>query len=303
MAVSGFTTALMLTAMQANPEAALPPAPETPPVAATVPDTQAPALPTPQTPAAKAAGPVEDIVVTAQPAPKEDPLKEVNKATYEVVQKVDDAVVAPVAMAYQEQLPRPIRKGLHNFLFNIGEPVVAVNFLLQLKPGKALETVGRFAINSTIGLAGVLDVAKKKPFNLPHRVNGFGYTLGYYGVKPGAYLYLPLIGATTVRDLSGRLMDLAFLPVVVGAPFNDPYYTLPSGIIYGLDDRVAFDAKLKEFRNGDRDPYSALREYYLTKRQAEIDELKGKKPVIETPAVVPTVEPTPQPDPVTSPQN
>lgn len=286
MSVSGFTTALMLTAMQANPEAALPQT-EAPAVVPTL------SLPTVQTPTSGAVPPVEDIVVTAQPAPKEDPLKEANKVTFGVAQAADNAIVGPAAMAYKESLPSPIRKGLHNFLFNIGEPVVAVNFLLQLKPGKAIETVGRFVINSTIGVAGLFDVAKKKPFHLPHRVNGFAYTMGYYGIKPGAYLYLPLIGPTTVRDVTGRLMDLAFLPTVVGAPFNDPYYTLPSGVIYALDDRVLFDDKLQELRNGDRDPYSALREYYLTKRQAEIDELRGKKPVIEVPAVVPTVVPAP----------
>lgn len=302
MSVSGFTTALMLTAMQANPDAALQtgamPA-ETPAVVETVPLAT---LPTAPPSVAQTAGPVEDIVVTAQPTPKEDPLKQANEVSFEVIQAADKAIVAPAAYAYRDGLPKPIRKGLHNFLYNIGEPVVAVNFLLQLKPGKAIETVGRFVINSTIGVVGLFDVAKKKPFKLPHRVNGFGYTLGYYGVKQGAYLYLPLIGPTTVRDLTGRLMDLAFLPTVVGAPFNDPYYTLPSGVIYALDDRVEFDDKLGELRNGDRPAYDALRDYYLTKRQAEIDELKGKKPLIETPAVVPTVEPAPA-APVTSPQN
>lgn len=300
MAVSGFTTALMLTAMQANPDAALRPDPA-PPVVSTV------ELPAVQTPTSGSVPPVEDIVVTAQPTPKEDPLMQVNEVSFEVVQAADKAIVGPAAMAYRDGLPGPIRKGLHNFLYNIGEPVVAVNFLLQLKPGKAIETVGRFVINSTIGVAGLFDVAKKKPFKLPHRVNGFAYTMGYYGIKPGAYLYLPLIGPTTVRDVTGRLMDLAFLPTVVGAPFNDPYYTLPSGVIYALDDRVLFDDKLEELRNGDRPPYAALREYYMTKRQAEIDELKGKKPVIETPAVVPTVAPAPveaaPAEPVTSPQN
>lgn len=292
----------MLTAMQANPEAALPSAPvpaEASAVVATVPDVALPAAPAS---VASAAQPVEDIVVTAQPTPKEDPLKQANEVSFEVVQAADKAIVGPAAMAYKEGLPSPIRKGLHNFLYNIGEPVVAVNFLLQLKPGKAIETVGRFVINSTIGVAGLFDVAKKKPFKLPHRVNGFAYTMGYYGVKPGAYLYLPLIGPTTIRDVTGRLLDLAFLPSVVGAPFNDPYYTLPSGVIYALDDRVLFDDKLEELRNGDRPAYDALREYYLTKRQAEIDELRGKKPVIEIPAVVPTVEPATA-APVTSPQN
>lgn len=292
----------MLTAMQANPEAAVPPAstsPEAPAVVATVPEVTLPASPAS---VAKEGPQVEDIVVTAQPTPKEDPLKQANEVSFEVIQAADKAIVAPAAYAYRDGLPKPIRKGLHNFLFNIGEPVVAVNFLLQLKPGKAIETVGRFVINSTIGVAGLFDVAKKKPFKLPHRVNGFAYTMGYYGIKPGAYLYLPLIGPTTVRDVTGRLMDLAFLPTVVGAPFNDPYYTLPSGVIYALDDRVEFDDKLEELRNGDRPAYDALREYYLTKRQAEIDELRGKKPVVQTPEVIPTIPPVPAP-PVTSPQN
>ena len=272
--------------MQANPEAVPAQTVSAPPVSAPEVPTVAPApMPTPPSPAT---APVpEDIVVTAQPTPKEDPLKRANEVSFEVIEAADKAIVGPAAMVYKDSLPNPIRKGIHNFLYNIGEPVVAVNFLLQLKPGKAIETVGRFAINSTIGIAGLLDVAKKKPFHLPHRVNGFAYTMGYYGVKPGAYLFLPLIGPTTVRDVTGRLMDLAFLPAVVGAPFNNPYYTLPSGVIYALDDRVLFDDKLEELRNGDRPAYAAQREYYLTTRQAEIDELRGKKPAVEAPVTSP----------------
>ena len=276
----------MLTAMQANPEAVPAQTVSAPPVSAPeVPTVAQAPMPTPPSPAT---APVpEDIVVTAQPTPKEDPLKRANEVSFEVIEAADKAIVGPAAMVYKDSLPNPIRKGIHNFLYNIGEPVVAVNFLLQLKPGKAIETVGRFAINSTIGIAGLLDVAKKKPFHLPHRVNGFAYTMGYFGVKPGAYLFLPLIGPTTVRDVTGRLMDLAFLPAVVGAPFNNPYYTLPSGVIYALDDRVLFDDKLQELRNGDRPAYAAQREYYLTTRQAEIDELRGKKPSVEAPVTSP----------------
>ncbi len=111
--------------------------------------------------------------------------------------------MAPVAKAYKKSLPKPVRSGIRNFLNNLGEPIVFLNYLLQLKPGKAFETLGRFAINSTIGIGGLVDVAKKEPFNLPHRRNGFANTLGYYGVDSGSYLYLPIIGATTVRDLVG----------------------------------------------------------------------------------------------------
>ena len=76
----------------------------------------------------------------------------------------------------------------------------------QGKVGKAFETLGRLAINSTVGVGGLFDVAGKKA-DLPYRRNGFANTLGYYGVKPGAYLFLPLIGPTTVRDLVGGAID------------------------------------------------------------------------------------------------
>ena len=226
-----------------------------------------------------AAGPViEDdaIVVTGKAlATPGDPLEQVNAKSYEVIQSLDKAIVGPVAFTYRDEVPRPIRRGVHNFLYNLGEPVVFVNFLLQLKIGKAFETAGRFAINSTIGGAGLFDVAKKKPFNLPHRSNGFAYTMGYYGIKPGSFLYLPMIGPTTVRDLTGRLMDLAFLPTLLGKPFNQMVYTVPAGALNLLDDRVAFDEQLQKIRNSD-DPYAAQREYYMTTRQAEIDALRGR---------------------------
>src|SRR3546814_2571466 len=96
--------------------------------------------------------------------------------------------------------------------------------LLQFKIGKALETVGRFAINSTIGAAGVFDVAKKAPINLPYRSNGFANTLGFYGVEPGPYFFLPLVGPTTLRDMVGDGIDLLVLPVSVGKPFNQTAY-------------------------------------------------------------------------------
>ncbi|HSM53895.1 MAG TPA: VacJ family lipoprotein, partial [Erythrobacter sp.] len=161
------------------------------------------------------------IVVSAEARdPLKDPLENVNAATFELTQKVDRAVVAPIAEVYEEDLPSPVRKGLRNFFRNLMEPVNALNFLLQLKPGKAVETVGRFAINTTVGVGGLFDVAKKEPFKLPHRRNGFGNTLGYYGVGPGPFLVVPLVGATTLRDLIGTGIDQSILPFAVGQPFN-----------------------------------------------------------------------------------
>ncbi|SFJ46409.1 phospholipid-binding lipoprotein MlaA [Sphingomonas sp. NFR04] len=217
-----------------------------------------------------------EIVVSAKPAPpRSDPMQGLNKASFDVVQAADRAVTGPVARGYKQAVPAPVRSGLRNALRNLGEPVVAVNYLLQLKPGKSLETIGRLAVNSTLGVAGLLDVAKRRPFHLPHRANGFAYTLGYYGVKPGSYLYLPLIGPTTVRDLAGRLGDVSLLPFAVGAPFRNPLVAGSATAIRLVDERAEADDAIQQTRTENADPYAATRSRYLKQRQAEIDSLRG----------------------------
>jgi phospholipid-binding lipoprotein MlaA len=219
----------------------------------------------------------DEILVTAKRGPPPgDPAEAVNEVSFAVVQAVDENLIAPIAQGYQKGIPSPIRRGLHNVLNNLDEPIVFVNFLLQLKIGKAFETAGRFVINSTLGVAGIIDVAKKKPFNLPRRSNGLADTLGYYGVGPGPYLFLPLIGSTSVRDLLGRVVDLSILPTAVGNPFAKPVVTITKGALSSLDDRVENNEILTRIQQSDN-PYAAAREYYLTKRQAEIDVLKGKR--------------------------
>ena len=218
-----------------------------------------------------------EIVVVARPrsAPG-DPLEAVNAKSFAVTQAVDEAVVGPVALAYAHAVPDPIRSGLRNFLSNLHEPDVFLNFVVQLKPGKAMETLGRFGINSTIGGAGLFDVAKRHPFNLPRRPNGFADSFGYYGVKPGPFLFLPLIGPTTPRDLVGLILDRLVLPVSVGTPFNRLTYTVPAGVLSALDHRAEFDEQLHKLREGGADPYVARRQFYLRDRQDEIDELRGR---------------------------
>ena len=218
----------------------------------------------------------KDIVVTGRRETAGDPLRAVNAESFAVTQKVDDAVIGPVARTYKRAVPSPIRRGIHNFLYNLREPIVFLNFLLQFKPGKAAETVGRFAINSTIGAAGVIDMAKRKPFRLPRRSNGFANTLGYYGVKNGPFLFLPLVGPTTIRDLLGGAVDRLILPVGVGKPFTSASYTIPAGILGALDHRSEFDQTLKDLHDNSPDPYAATRAFYLNRRQAEIDHLHGR---------------------------
>jgi len=269
-----------------NPAPAVPAIPSdpasSPPAASASPPASAPASPPPAKGSVPDAG---EIVVQGRGSVPGDPMQQLNAQSFEAVQAVDKAVVEPAAKAYKKGLPKPVRSGLRNFLNNLREPVVFLNYMLQLKPGKAAETLGRFTINTTIGGVGLFDVAKKRPFNLPRRANGFANTLGYYGVKPGPYFYLPLVGPTTLRDVIGVSLDQFVVPFAFGKPFNRPAYVIPTSVVGQLDDRVQFDDQLRELHESE-DPYVATREFYLKRRQAEIDALHGK--VAPPPVVVPT---------------
>lgn len=138
--------------------------------------------------------------------------------------------------------------------------------------------LARFAINSTAGVAGLVDVAKRRKIGLPLRRNGFANTLGYYGIKPGPFLFVPLIGPTTIRDLVGLLIDRAFLPTVVGKPFNQPAYALGATLVGSIDYRAEYDEQLRKIR-AESNPYAAARRNYLQRRQEEIDALHNRKAI------------------------
>lgn len=227
-------------------------------------------------------GPVNEIVVSGRSPSPTDPAEQLNVVSYQAVRAVDEALIQPVTNGYNRLLPRPIQLGVHNVINNLDEPIVFVNFLLQLKPGKAMETLGRFTVNSTIGLAGLIDVAKRKPFNLPRRANGLAGTLGYYGVGPGPYLFLPIIGATSLRDMLARPFDLMILPAIVPKPFADPKVSLAKGTISSLDARSESDQRLARIRES-ADPYLVQRQEYLARRKAEIEVLQGKRSSIYDP--------------------
>ncbi len=240
-----------------------------------------------QAAAAKAAGielKDDDILVLGRTR-EGDPLQGANLKAFGATQAVDSAVLGPVARAYKRKVPSPIRSGIHNFLYNLKEPIVFLNFLLQFKAGKAAETAGRFAINSTAGVAGLFDFAKRKPFRLPRRQNGFADTLGFHGVKNGPFLFLPIVGPTTVRDLFGGFIDRLILPTTIGSPFTKVAYTAPLGALGALDHRADFDETLEVLHDGSVDPYTASREFYLRRRQAEIDHLHGRDRVTPPPVV------------------
>ena len=269
MSVPALAAALLYAAA---PVPAVPPAATVPATAqATEPSTTESGA----TPAHSAAAPSvdpnqTDIVVTARAASPADPLARINVEAFKAIQSVDKAVVGPLAHGYQKGVPGPVRSGLRNFLRNLDEPVSFVNYLLQLKPGRAVKSLGRFTVNTTLGVGGLFDVAKRKPFNLPYKPNGFANTFACWGIGNGPYFFLPLVGPITLRDLVGLGMDRAAIPLAVGKPFNKPYYAIPAGVIDSLNDRIEMDGQLNKLREESPDPYVAMRELYLKQRRAEV---------------------------------
>lgn len=216
----------------------------------------------------------------AEPArrakPKSDPLETFNRSMFRRQQKFDKALFRPAAMGYKRIVPKPVRSGLRQFFSNLSEPIVFLNYVLQLKPGKAVETLVRFSVNSTLGFGGLVDIARMPGIGLKRRDNGFGNTLGFYGVGPGPYLFLPFVGPTSVRDLIGGQGDGLVLPLAVNTPFDRIEYQVPRGVVTGLDLRAESDAELRALFDGAVDPYATLRSAYQQSRQGEIDALHGR---------------------------
>lgn len=132
-----------------------------------------------------------------------DPWEKFNRSVSGFNESVDAAVLKPVATVYKQVTPPLVRTGVSNFMGNLGDLWSAVNSALQLKPQNALENFFRFGINSTVGLAGVLDIASE--MNLERHKEDFGQTLGRWGVATGPYLVLPLLGPSTLRDAASAL--------------------------------------------------------------------------------------------------
>ncbi|GHF77370.1 MlaA family lipoprotein [Thalassotalea marina] len=135
-----------------------------------------------------------------------DPFEGFNRRVYYFNAKADEYVVLPVVNGYKAVTPDFVETGVSNFFSNLGEISTFINALLQFKGSVAAETFGRFALNSTLGLAGLFDIAT--PVGLDKQNEDLGQTLGYWGVGPGPYLVLPFIGPSNVRDGFSSVVDL-----------------------------------------------------------------------------------------------
>lgn len=134
-----------------------------------------------------------------------DPLEPFNRGVYQFNDAVDRAVIKPVATAYRDVLPSPVRTGVTNFFANLQDAWSFVNNTLQLKGEAAGNSLVRFGVNTFLGLGGVLDIASE--MQIARHTEDFGQTLGYWGVGAGPYLILPLLGPSTVRDTAALPVD------------------------------------------------------------------------------------------------
>ncbi len=208
--------------------------------------------------------------------PDNDPAEPVNRAIFKANLAADHAVLHPVAQAYVDHVPQPVRQGIRNIVQNLQEPANAVNDLLQGHVGEAWQSVGRLAVNTTVGAGGIVDVAKI--WGLPRHRADFGETLAIWGVHEGPFVELPLLGPSNPRDAVGTVVDLALNPLsyVGGAPAT--YASLAAGGADVVDTRARHLKDLDELERNSLDYYAELRSVYRQHRDAQIAAAKAKQP-------------------------
>lgn len=188
-----------------------------------------------------------------------DPWRETNEHIFAFNDFFDRNLVRPVANTYMTFLPRVARQGIGNFFSNLNDINVLVNDLLQLKLSDALSDSGRFLINTTVGVVGILDVASN--VGLEKNEEDFGQTLGFWGVRSGPYVVLPVFGSSNVRDTFGLILDTVFNPIQY---HDEPSLRLTLFILEQIDTRASL-LSLDELVTGNR--YLFVREAYLQRRQ------------------------------------
>lgn len=219
-------------------------------------------------PAPVAGPPTRDSAPATAAAAIDDPWERTNRKIYAFNTKLDRVALRPGVVFYHHATPTPIRHGVHNILLNMTHPIIIMNDAVQLRPSRFMTALGRFAINSTAGVGGVFDVATR--IGLPYHSSDFGQTLGRYGVSTGPYVFLPILGPSTVRDLAGRGVD------AVADPFNSIRYDgrdilAPTrSIVGGIDARDQVDPLLKDLNRTATDPYATVRSLYFQNRAAQV---------------------------------
>ncbi len=205
-----------------------------------------------------------------------DPLEPLNRAVYSFNEMVDRIALEPLAQGYQAITPDPVDKGVTNFFNNLGDLRSAVNNLLQFKIGRAFSDVGRFAINSTVGVLGLMDVASN--MDMPRYNEDFGQTLGVWGFGSGPYIVLPFFGPSSGRDGVGVVVDW----------FTDPLMLIEDDgtrwALRGLkliDTRADLLSASRVLDQAALDPYAFVRDAFLQQRQSAVHDGNPPEEIFE----------------------
>lgn len=199
---------------------------------------------------------------TNQSAGVSDPLEGYNRAMYQFNDAVDTAVLKPVARGYDAVVPDPISQGVSNFFSNLNDITVIINDLFQGKFYQAYRDTHRFVLNTTVGVAGIFDVASLSGFTKNNE--DFGQTLGVWGAEPGAYIVLPFFGPRNVRDTFGLVGDM-FTDPVMYVEGDDARIALVGTRV--VDTRADLLKAEKVLDQAATDEYSYVRDAYMSRRQ------------------------------------
>lgn len=196
-----------------------------------------------------------------------DPYESRNREVHEFNKRVDRALLGPGAGAYGV-VPKPVRRGVGNVADNLSTPGFVVNDLLQGQIVDAGHNTLRFALNTTVGLLGLVDVAGW--LGLERRASDFGETLARWGVPEGAYLELPFVGPSTERDAAGKVVDLFTNPLIYHLPPEEWYVKPAVDGVRRFTSRTEFASSVESVLNDSADSYLAARSLYLQNRRFQV---------------------------------
>jgi phospholipid-binding lipoprotein MlaA len=199
-----------------------------------------------------------------------DPFEGANRFFFDLNQRLDRNAGRPAATAYRETVPGTVRVSLHNVLDNLGGPVTVANNLLQARLESAGIAAGRFLVNSTVGVAGIFDVATD--WGMPSRPRDFGETMGTYGVPPGPYLVLPFRGSTDVRDFAGNYIDGYVSPLRYVRYEGRNYVGLMKSTLGSMDNRANNLVTFRDIERASVDYYATMRTWYMERRARLIED-------------------------------
>ena len=194
-----------------------------------------------------------------------DPWESMNRSIYNFNDAVDTVAIKPAAQIYVNVVPSFVRTGFHNVVSNLGDVWSMANSAMQLKGQHAAESFMRVAVNTVFGLGGVLDIATE--MRLERHKEDFGQTLGYWGVKPGPYVVLPILGPSTLRD--GLTFPVDYQGDATRR-FSDQATRNSLTVVRVVDTRANLLKTVDTVKEASLDPYSFVRDAYLQKRENDV---------------------------------